>query len=169
MPTNFYMWFVAGLIPLVVGALYYNEKTLGATWMKLNGFTAESMKGANMAVIFGATYVFSVFLAMSLTGATIHQGGAFQMMMPDVMESGSAAQKQFNDLMSQYGGNFRTFGHGALHGVLAALMFAMPIIAINALFERRGWKYIFIHTGYWLICLTLMGGLLCATLQYAPL
>ncbi|MEM1124806.1 MAG: DUF1761 domain-containing protein, partial [Bacteroidota bacterium] len=34
---------------------------------------------------------------------------------------------------------------------------------MNALFERRGWKYIWIHTGYWFITLALIGGLLCAT------
>lgn len=32
---------------------------------------------------------------------------------------------------------------------------------INALFERRGFKYIAIHTGYWLITLAIIGGLMC--------
>jgi hypothetical protein len=85
------------------------------------------------------------------------------------MESGSAEMIAFNDLMTQYGGNFRTFGHGAGHGVMFTVLFVLPLIAINALFERRGWKYIFIHTGFWLINLALMGGLLCATLVYPVL
>ncbi|MEM1124805.1 MAG: DUF1761 domain-containing protein [Bacteroidota bacterium] len=83
--------------------------------------------------------------------------------------SGSAAQQQFNELMAQYGDHHRSFGHGALHGGIIALFAALPLIGINALFERRGWKYIWIHTGYWFITLALIGGLLCATLDYAPL
>lgn len=169
MPANFYMWFVAALIPIVIGAIYYHEKVFGASWMKVNGFSNKDMEGANMAVILGVSYLFSVFIAITLTGMVIHQNGVFQMMMPTVLESGSDAQKAFTDLMSIYGGNFRTFGHGVLHGVMAGLMFVLPVVGINALFERRGWKYIFIHTGYWVICLALMGGLLCATLKYAPL
>ena len=64
--------------------------------------------------------------------------------------------------MDQYGQNFRTFKHGAFHGTLSGIFYAFPIIAINALFERRSWKYIWIHTGYWILTLALMGGTVCA-------
>ena len=169
MPSNFYMFFVAALIPMIVGAVYYHPKVVGNTWMKVNNFTEESLKSGNMAVIFGVSYLFSLFLALTMSGLVIHQGGVFQMMAPDVFESGSVAQQQFNDLMETYGMNHRSFSHGLLHGAFAAIMFALPLIGTNALFERRGWKYIVVHTGYWLISLGLMGGLLCALLQYAPL
>ena len=168
MPTNFYMFFVAAIIPMIVGAIYYNPKVVGNTWMKINGFTEESLKSGNMAVIFGVSYLFSLFLAFTMSGMVIHQGAVFQMMAPEVFESGSAAQQQFNELMTTYGMNHRSFSHGVLHGGFAAIMFALPLIGINALFERRGWKYVLVHTGYWFISLALMGGLLCATLQYAP-
>ena len=36
------------------------------------------------------------------------------------------------------------------------------VIGINALFERKGFKYIAINAGYWILCLGLMGGVLCA-------
>lgn len=169
MPINFYMFFVAGLIPLIVGSLYYSPMVAGNAWMKANKFTEESMKGANMAMIMGLSYLFSCFIAFIMAGAVIHQGGAFGMMYPEVMESGSETQKHFNQLMEMYGDNSRDFKHGLIHGIITSLFFVTPIIAINALFERRGWKYILIHTGYWLITLALMGGLLCATLEYAPL
>lgn len=163
------MYFVAALIPMVVGAVYYHPKVAGNAWMKTNKFTEESLQGGNMAIIFGASYVFSILLAFGLGGLVIHQSGAFSMMMPDVMISGSEVQNDFNTLMTTYGGNFRTFGHGALHGVIATVMFVLPFVGINALFERRGWKYTMIHLGYWLITLVLMGGLLCATLEFPPL
>jgi len=137
--------------------------------MNACGFKEEELQGANMPVIFGLSYVFSVLIAFILTTIVIHQGGVFSMLNPEVMVSGSDEMTLFNDLMAKYGDRSRTFGHGAIHGGLFTVFFVFPLVAINALFERRGWKYIFIHTGYWLINLILMGGLLCAVLNYAPL
>jgi hypothetical protein len=57
--------------------------------------------------------------------------------------------------------SFRTFKHGMLHGIITSIFLVLPIIGINALFERRGAKYIFIHVGFWAICFALMGGILC--------
>jgi lysylphosphatidylglycerol synthetase-like protein (DUF2156 family) len=62
--------------------------------------------------------------------------------------------------------DFRTFKHGAFHGIIATIGLVLPIIGINALFERRGFKYIALHVGYWLVCLILMGGFIC---QFADL
>ena len=169
MPTNFYMYFVAAIIPLVVGALYYSPMVAGNAWMKTNNFTKESMEGANMPLIMGLAYLFSLFIAFAMTGIVIHQGGAFAMMYPEVLESGSDAQKQFNELMVVYGENSRSFTHGVIHGIFTTIFFVTPIIAINALFERRGWKYILIHAGYWVITLALVGGVICSTLEYATL
>ncbi|MEM1124962.1 MAG: DUF1761 domain-containing protein [Bacteroidota bacterium] len=169
MPENFYMFFIAAFIPMIVGAIYYHEKVVGGVWMRTNGFKASDLEGGNMAVILGSAYLLSVVGALALSGLVIHQGHVTQIMIPEVFESGSATQQQFNDFMAQYGNRYRTFGHGFLHGSILSIFFVLPIIGINALFERRGWKYIFIHVGYWFITLGLMGGLLCQTLTYAPL
>jgi len=169
MPTNFYMFFVAALIPLIVGWLYYSPMGAGNAWMKANKFTKESMEGANMALIMGLAYLFSCLIAFFMSGLVIHQGAVAAMMYPEVFESGSEAQKQFNDLMATYGNHSRSFKHGVIHGIFTTVFFVLPILAINALFERRGWKYILIHAGYWAISLALVGGLICATLDYAPL
>ena len=169
MPTNFYMLFLSALIPLIIGFIYYNPKVLGNVWMNTNNFTSEYLQKGNMPVIFIVTYVMGIFISFSLMSIVIHQGGVFSMLAPNVLTAGSEEQILFNDLMSKYGGNFRTFKHGALHGVLSALFYITPVIAINALFERRGWKYILVHAGYWIISLGLMGGLLCQTLTFASL
>ncbi len=163
------MFFVAALIPLLVGAAYYSKALFGKSWMQVNGFREEDLEGGNMALIMGLAYFFSLVFSFFMSGLVIHQGHVFQMMIPQALESGSAAQQQFNDLMAQYGDQHRNFGHGALHGGLFGVFLALPMIAINALFERRGWKYILIHTGYWVITSLLVGGLLCATLEYAPI
>ncbi len=169
MPTNFYMFFIAALIPLLVGAVYYHPKAIGGPWMRVNGFTDADMEGANMAIIFGVSYLMSFLAAFILSTLVIHQAGVVQMMSPAIAESGSVAQQQFNELMAQYGNDHRSFGHGFLHGGFLTVFLILPIITINTLFERRGWKYILIHTGYWFLTLGLMGGLLCSTLEYAPL
>jgi hypothetical protein len=38
----------------------------------------------------------------------------------------------------------------------------MPTLGILSLFERKSFKYVAIHVGYYLITLGLMGGLVCA-------
>jgi len=168
-PTNWWIYLLTALIPLAVGAVYYSPKVMGNTWMKLNGFTEESLEGANMGIIFGLSYLMGFMISMGMAQLSIHQGGVAQMMMPEIMESGSVAQSTFNDLMATYGMKYRTFSHGALHGSLAAVLFIMPFIATNAMFERRGWKYIWLHTGYWVITLTLIGGVVCKFLTWAPM
>jgi hypothetical protein len=73
-----------------------------------------------------------------------------------------SAKPSFAAFMADYGTAFRTFKHGALHGFMTGLFFAFPMLAINGLFERKSWKYIFVHAGYWILTLTIMGGIICA-------
>ncbi|MFK7969919.1 MAG: DUF1761 domain-containing protein [Bacteroidia bacterium] len=55
---------------------------------------------------------------------------------------------------------FHTFQHGMVHGGLLAVFLALPILGTNALFEQKSWRYIAINVGYWIVTLTLMGGLI---------
>lgn len=153
---------LTALIPLIVGAVYYHPKVVGTAWMRSNNFTAEDLEGANMALIFSLSFVMSILLAYLLQYFVIHQTGVLSLLVgqegfdnPD-----SPVRGFFNDFMATYGAEHRTFGHGAFHGAIAAIFFIMPVITINSLFERRSWRYVMIHTGYWLITLVLMGGVL---------
>lgn len=150
------------LIPLVVGAIWYNPKVFGTAWMNAIGKTEEDLAGANMVLIFGLTFVFSIFLALGLSGVAIHQNGILQLFAtdPSFTVKGSDINKLYNDIMNEYGARHRTFGHGVVHGAIATVILALPFIGINALFERRGAKYIFIHLGYWLITLVAMCGVI---------
>jgi hypothetical protein len=56
---------------------------------------------------------------------------------------------------------FRTFEHGAFHGVILGVFIALPILMINGLFERKSLKYGFINAGFWIICMALCGGIIC--------
>ena len=160
---NFLVILLAALIPMVLGFIWYNPKVFGNAWMAAADMNEEKMKGANMAVIFIISFILSVLLAFSMVGITIHQFGVQSLFMadPEFITEGSAVQTQFSDLMTQFDGAFRTFKHGALHGTIAGLFFALPVLGTNALFERKGWKYILVNCGYWTVCLALMGGVIC--------
>jgi len=160
--SNFWILFIAALVPMLVGFFWYGP-LFGKPWMKVNGFTEESLKKGNMALIFGLSYFLSILLATGLMGLTNHQSGVIQLFAthPDVEVVGSEVHTLFTTVMEKFGDRHRTFGHGVVHGAFAAVLIALPLIAINALFERRGWKYIGIHFGYWLITLILMGGVVC--------
>ncbi len=125
--------------------------------MKETGLNEEKMKGANVGVIFGLTFVFSFFVAFVLQFITIHQFGALGMVGGDA----TLAKPSFSEFMKDYGMVFRSFGHGALHSSMTAFFLIFPVLAINAMFERKSWKYIFINFGFWLITLTIMGGIVC--------
>lgn len=164
MELNFLILPLAALIPLFIGAIWYNPKVFGNAWMQASGMTEEKIKSGNMLLIFGLTYLFSLFITVVLVGTTIHQFGTFQALegLPGLEETGSELHTYFQNFMDQYGHNHRNFKHGLLHGGLTGLFFAFPLIAINALFERRSWKYIWIHTGYWMVCIMLMSGVISA-------
>jgi len=160
---NFLAVFGAALIPMIVGFLYYNPKVFGNAWMKAAGKTEEELAKGNMAVILGLSYFLSLLLAFGISGLTNHQSGVMQLfaMHPDFGVSGTEVQNLFEQVMDKFGTTHRTFGHGVIHGVIGCILIALPLISINALFERRGGKYIGIHFGYWLITLALMGGVVC--------
>lgn len=155
---------VAGIIPLLVGAIWYHEKVFGKVWLSASGVSEEKAKSGNMLVIFGLTYLFGVFIAFTMMELSIHQLGVAGVLMnePGFDTPGSDMNNYFMDFMSKYGQNFRDAKHGFIHGGLACITFAFPVIAILSLFERRGWKYIWIHTGYWFVTLAVMGALICA-------
>lgn len=159
MEMNFIALFVAAIITLFVGFIWYHPKVFGTIWMKEAGLTEDQLKTGNMLKIFVFTYLFSLFIASIEMTLTIHQMGALGMVggptkVNEVLPS-------FTAFMADYGTAFRTFKHGALHGLISGLFFAFPMIAINGLFERKSWKYIFIHSGYWIVTLTIMGAIIC--------
>ncbi|WP_020568148.1 DUF1761 domain-containing protein [Neolewinella persica] len=168
-PTNFWVNFLIALVPLAVGAVYYGP-LFGKLWQREAGVTDEQMQNANMLKIFGLTYLYSFLFVTFLPLLVVHQTGLSGLfgMLPEWAESGSALWQDLNLLDEKWGMYSRHlhFGHGALHGVLGALFIVAPVICINGLFERKSWKYMLIHVGYWIIIMALMGGLVCQFLNW---
>ena len=154
---NFPAILVAAVSALIVGFIWYNPKVFGNAWMQAAGMTEEQTKGGNMAKIFILAFIFAFLLAMTMMQISIHQTGALSL----VGGNSSTALPSYTAFMADYGDAFRTFKHGALHGVFAGIFIALPIIGTNALFERKSAKYIFINAGYWIVTLGVMGAIIC--------
>jgi len=162
MTPTWYAILGATFVPLIIGAFWYNKKVLGTAWMNASGVTEEKMKGANMGLIFGLTLLFSLFASLALYSIVIHQGHVYSLLANEASAKDPASElgKWLADFNSRFGDSFRTFKHGAFHGTIAGILFALPVLGVNALFERHGFKYIAINTGFWIISLALMGGII---------
>lgn len=159
MEFNFLAILVAALSSFVVGFIWYNPKVFGTIWMKEAGLTQEECEKGNMLKIFGLTFVYSLMLAFIMPALAVHQMGALGMIGgPDFIET---AKPSYLAFMADYGDAFRTFAHGALHGFMSGIFLALPIIAINGLFEQKSWKYMAIQAGYWIVIMTIMGAIVC--------
>jgi len=53
-------------------------------------------------------------------------------------------------------------GSGVLHGLMTSVFVFLPVIATNALFERKSWKYMLLNFGYWAVSAMIMGGIISA-------
>jgi hypothetical protein len=161
MEINVIILFIAALVPMIIGFVWYGP-LFGNAWMKEMNFTKESLKGQNMIKVFILSYIFSLLVAFFLQFIVIHQGGVFS----TLLESGSTELQvdvlvYFEDFMAKYGDNYRTFKHGALHGAMSGLFFVLPILSIIAMFERKSAKYVAINAGYWVVTLAIIGGIIC--------
>ncbi len=139
MNPNFLFVAIAAFVPMIIGFVYYHPAVLGGQWMRINGFTLDGMT-APKPVLYLAALVLSFFLSMFMC---INVTGPGQDVAPD-------------------GHSYVTFGHGVIHGLLISIMVVLPILGTLSIFERRGWGWVFINLGYWIVTLSIMGGILSA-------
>lgn len=132
-PVNWLSILLSSLTPLILGFIWYHKSVFGTAWMKSVGLTEEDAKKANMAMIFGISLIMSFLMSMFL--------------LPNVDGYGQE-------------GAFDSFKHGAFHGTAIGFTIAMPVMVFNGLFEQRSWKNLAINTGFWVVSLALMGGIL---------
>ena len=131
---------LAALVPMIIGFVYYHPKVLGGIWMRANGFTLESIGNGPKPVMFVVALVLSFLLSFWLM---LNTTGPGQDVAPD-------------------GHSYVTFGHGVAHGVLVSLTVLLPVLGTQSIFEKRGWSWVFVNLGYWLVTLSVMGGILSA-------
>ncbi len=167
MEMNFLALLVAALVPMLLGFIWYHEKVFGKSWMAAAGMTDEKIKSGNMALILGVTFLFSLMIAYVMNIIAIHDGfisgATAHATNYGEAEPGSEMAKWLEYYQTNLAAANHTFKHGAFHGALiGGLFIAVPVLAINALFERKGFKYIAVNAGYWIVCLGIMGGIVAA-------
>lgn len=163
MMPNMIVVVLAALIPMLIGFLYYNPKLLGTVWMKEAGMTEEKMQGGNMVKMLLLSFVCAFLFSVFLFAFVVHQTDIYSLHFGETGfgTEGSAVMNRIDTLMLEFGSRFRTFGHGSFHGFFIGLLFVVPILGTNAIFERKSFKYVAVNGGYWIITLALMGGVLC--------
>ena len=57
---------VAALSTFFLGGLWYSSILFGKAWQRVNNFSDEDLKKANMAKIFGLSFIFSLVMAYNL-------------------------------------------------------------------------------------------------------
>ena len=154
---------VAALVPLVIGSIWYHPKVMGTAWLKSSRLTDEEARNGNLWVIFGLTLIFSLMISLILSSLVVHQTQITSLFatQPEFSDAGSEMVQLHDTLLEKYGHLHRSFGHGAFHGAILAIFFVLPVVSILSLFERKGGKYIAVHTGYWVVSLAVMGGIIC--------
>jgi hypothetical protein len=166
MEINFLALIVAALVPMLLGFVWYHEKVFGKAWMAAAGMTDEKIKGGNMALIFGLSFLFSLMLAFEMNTLSVHDafvgGATMHVTNYAEPEPGSEVAKWLDFYNTNLAATNHTFKHGVFHAVMVGLMLVLSIFATNALFERKGFKYVVVNVGYWIICLAIMGGILAA-------
>lgn len=162
MEMNFYILFIAAIVPMIIGFVWYGP-LFGNAWMSEMGFTKESLEGQNMVKILVLSYIFSLLLTFFLQFIVIHQMGLFQTLInePGFKEETGEAFTYFQNFVGTYGDRFRSFQHGAIHGVMSGMFFVLPVLSIIAMFEKKSFKYVTINAGYWIVTLAIMGGMIC--------
>ncbi len=142
MEINFLAILVAALATLPIGFIWYNPKVFGTIWMKETGMTEEKAKRCKHVENFRPYYL--VFIYDRLYTSDYGYSSIWR------IRYGRRRCKDtktfFHAFMADYGHAYRTFKHGMLHGFIAGLFLALPIVGINALFERKSWK---IYTYQW--------------------
>lgn len=131
--VNYIAVLVAAAISMVVGFLWYGPMLFGKQWMKLKGYSAESMKESQKEM--GKWYAISFVLAL-VTAYVLSHVMTLSMNFFD-----------YSELMT-----------GLTTAFWMWLGFVMPVQAAAVIFsEKRNWTLLGLDTGYQLASLLAMG------------
>ena len=128
-----YLAILAGAISIMVlGFIWFHPKTFGNTWMQGAGLTEEDVNSANPMIMLGA-----LLMALVLSWST------------------SQYASHTEPGMSQ-------FLHGMFHGFMPAITYVAPVLVSKGLFEQKKISWILLGAAYWVLALSLVGGIVYA-------
>ncbi len=105
---NIWAVLVSAVAFWVLGALWYSPVLFGKRWQKAVGLSEEELKKANMAVIFGTSFLIMLFMVWAL-----------------------------NFVINSHKAEDVGLGQGLHYGLFTGFFFAMLTMGINYLYQRR--------------------------------
>lgn len=124
---------LATLTPIIIGFIYYQKPLFGKVWSSTISMPKKERVKLPLVWNFSISFVVCFLLSLFLL----------------FFCNGSGQE-----------GEFDTFQHGALHGLVLGLLVIIPISITGVLYNERSWTNMLINAGYWLLSLPLMGGIL---------
>lgn len=161
MEINWLVQFIAALIPMLVGFIWYNPKVFGNAWMKATGLTEERLKTGNMPLIFGLSFALAILLSFTYKVLGDHHA-SFQAFFRPVAEHGLGVDDstpfgmELKSLIDGYGARFHSWSHGLAHSLIISILVLLPVMGTGALFERKSFTYFLLNWGYWVVTIALM-------------
>ena len=129
---NYLAVIVAAAAAFILGIIWYTV-LFGKAWQKELGMSDEDLQGANMARIFGTSFVMMLIMAFGMGMLLQGHGG---------QESGL------------------TMMVGLKHGLMIGVLFVGTSQAINYLYQRHSLKLWLIDATYQILFLGMMGAIL---------
>ena len=130
---NWLSFIIAGLVPSIVGFVWHQPKVFGQVMDKAMGPEAVRMKKGHKPYVHILAMLLSFLIAFYLPYIVVHE-------VPE----------------------FATFKHGAYHAAIAAFHFSIPLVIVNYLYEDKPFIYIVFNVMYWMISISIMGGIISA-------
>lgn len=129
--VNYLAILVAGVASMAVGFLWYGPMLFAKPWMKLMGYTQESMKDTKKKM--GKTYAISFVVSLVMAYVLAHVMG-----------------------LSENFFHYSRISTGLTTAFWMWLGFIMPVQMTEVLFGGKKWKLFGINTGYQLVSLLAM-------------
>ena len=159
MAPNLLVIFASAFIPFILAFAWFHPKLFGGnTWQTIANLTEEQNNRPVKPIQLVLSIVLNFLIAMALFGMVIHSSAVVGMLGGDVELLKTDVVKAF---MDEYGQTHLHFGHGVLHGGIAAVFTVFPILGYATIFERKSFKYFWVNALFWFISMMLMGGIIC--------
>jgi len=130
--VNYIAILIAAIVSMALGFLWYSPALFGKRWMKLMGYTSESMKAAQKEM--GKMYIVSLVLTLITAYVLSH------------IIALSTNFYNYNPLMT-----------GLTSAFWVWIGFIMPVQATEVIFGKKTWELFGINTGYQLASVLAMG------------
>ncbi len=124
---------IAGVVNMVLGALWYSPLVMGKLWMRSMGKTEEEIKQGFSSASMGMTYVVNTIASLVIAYVLAH-----------IIKFAS----------------INTFQQGAMVGFWVWLGFVVTTVIPGYMYESRPKMLYFIFIIYQLISIVIMGGIL---------